>query len=157
MAVRKTYVVDAQRSGRWWAITVPALKGVFSQARRLVDVEPMARDAIATVLDVPPRSLDIVVRPVLGDRLDALVHRAREARATAQEAQVDASECSVRALRSLQRAGIPLRDAGELIGVSHQRAAQLADVDLRPVREARRKAIAELRSSYDIRRREDTT
>lgn len=156
MAVRNTYVVDAQRSGRWWAISVPALKGVFSQARRLADVEPMARDAIAAVLDVPPRSFDLVVRPVLGDRLDSLVLRAREARATAQEAQVDASERSVRALRSLQKAGIPLRDAGELIGVSHQRAAQLADVDLRPMRRARRKAVAELRGSYDLRRPKHT-
>jgi hypothetical protein len=29
------YRVEAVRSGAWWAITIPALSGVFSQARRL--------------------------------------------------------------------------------------------------------------------------
>ena len=29
------YTVEAIRSGNWWAITVPEIKGFFSQARRL--------------------------------------------------------------------------------------------------------------------------
>src|SRR5690242_11280287 len=33
--VKKTYTVLARRSGGWWAISVPELKGVHSQARRL--------------------------------------------------------------------------------------------------------------------------
>jgi predicted RNase H-like HicB family nuclease len=148
--MKHAYTVEVRRSGRWWAIAVPELKGVFSQARRLVDVEPMARDAISAVLDVSPRSFDITMRPMLGDRLDKLAREARESRAAAQEAQVEASDRSVRALRSLQKAGIPLRDAGELLGMSHQRAAQLADADLRPLRAVRRKAIAELRRGYDL-------
>lgn len=150
MAVRKTYAVDVRRSGRWWAIAVPDLRGVFSQARRLADVEPMARDAISAVLDVNPRSFDVVLRPVLGDRLEGLVHEARESRATAQESQLVAADRSARALRSLQKSGIPLRDAGELLGISHQRAAQIASEDLRPMRTVRRKAIAELRRGYDL-------
>ena len=145
-----TYTVEVRRSGRWWAIEVPELRGVFSQARRLADVEPMARDAIAAVLDVSPRSFDITVRPLLGYRLERLVHEARESRLTAQQAQVEAADRSVRALRSLQKSGIPLRDAGQLLGISHQRAAQLVDTDLRPMRATRRKAIAELRRGYDL-------
>ena len=150
MALKKTYTVDVTRSERWWAIAVPELKGVFSQARRLAEVEPMARDAIAAVLDVSPRSFGIVVRPILGDRLDKLVREARDSRVAAQEAQIEAADRSVRALRSLQKSGIPQRDAGELLGVSHQRAAQLGDADLRPMRAVRRKAIAELRRGYDL-------
>lgn len=150
MALRKTYTVDVTRSGRWWAIAVPELKGVFSQARRLAEAELMAHDAIAAVLDVPPRSFDIVLHPILGDRLERLVHEARQSRADAQEAQVAAADRSARALRSLQKSGVPLRDAGELLGISHQRAAQIADADLKPIRTARRKAIAELRGNYDF-------
>lgn len=48
----RAYRVRAVRSGGWWAITVPELPGVFSQARRLDQVEPMAREAIAFLLDV---------------------------------------------------------------------------------------------------------
>jgi len=46
------YRVRAVRSGNWWSITVPELPGVFSQARRLDQVEAMAREAIAMMLDV---------------------------------------------------------------------------------------------------------
>lgn len=148
--MKPTYTVEARRSGRWWAIAVPELRGVVSQARRLADVEPMARDAIAGVLDVSPRSFSVVIRPILGDRLDGLVRHARESRAGAHEAQLAAADRSLRALTSLQKAGVPLRDAGELLGISHQRAAQIADANLRPIRAARRKAIAELREQYRV-------
>ena len=148
--MKLSYTVEARRSGRWWAIDVPELRGVHTLARRLADVELMARDAIAAVLEVSPRSFDVVIRPVLGERLDGLVRDARDSRASAQEAQLAATDRSVRALTSLQKAGVPLRDAGELLGISHQRAAQIAGADLRPMRTARRKAIAELRGQYRL-------
>ena len=46
------YRVRAVRSGNWWSITVPELPGVFAQARRLDQVETMAREAIAMMLDI---------------------------------------------------------------------------------------------------------
>lgn len=51
----------AQRDGSWWAITVPELDGVFSQARRLDRVEYMARDVISLMLEVPADSFDVDV------------------------------------------------------------------------------------------------
>lgn len=48
------YRVDAEKSGDWWAITVPALRGVFSQAKTLEEVPSHAREAIAMMLDVEP-------------------------------------------------------------------------------------------------------
>ena len=51
-AARAGYRVRVVRSGGWWAITVPALRGVFSQAERLDCVESNAREAIAMMLDV---------------------------------------------------------------------------------------------------------
>ncbi len=51
------YRVEAVRSGEWWAITVPSLRGVFSQARHLDDVPAAAREAIAMMLDVDPAEL----------------------------------------------------------------------------------------------------
>ena len=46
--------VEVVRSGEWWAITVPSLRGVFSQARHLDEVPVAAREAIALMLDVDP-------------------------------------------------------------------------------------------------------
>ncbi len=52
--------VDAVRSGEWWAITVPSLRGVFSQARHLDDVPAAAREAIALMLDVDPADVGLI-------------------------------------------------------------------------------------------------
>ena len=57
--------VDVVRSGEWWAITVPSLRGVFSQAKHLDEVPAVAREAIAMMLDVDPAdvgSIDVRVR-----------------------------------------------------------------------------------------------
>ena len=56
---RPLYTARCERSGRWWAVHVPEINGVRTQARRLDQVEAMARDAIAGALDVPPDSFDI--------------------------------------------------------------------------------------------------
>ncbi len=146
----KTYVAEARRFGGWWAIDVPAVMGVHTQARRLAEVAPMAQDAIAGVLDIPLRQVKVEVRPRLDGQLGKAVRRARDARLLAQEAQLEAGRLSAEALRALERAEIPLRDAGELLGMSHQRAAQIANADRRAYDRQRRKAIAELRASYDI-------
>lgn len=148
--MRRAYIAEARRSGRWWAIEVPQVRGAHSQARRLANVEPMARDVIALMLDVSPRSFDVVVRPVFAERLESLVRDARDARVAAQEAQLKAGRRSAEALRALERVGLPLRDAGEILGMSHQRAAQIANADRRMYDRQRRKAIAELRSGYDL-------
>ena len=42
------------RSGGWWAVEVPEIPGLFTQARRLDQVEDMVRDA-ATVTSVSPQ------------------------------------------------------------------------------------------------------
>lgn len=60
----KTYMAEVRRSGRWWAIDVPEVKGVFTQARRLADVEAMARDAIGAVLDLDPASVRVSLRVI---------------------------------------------------------------------------------------------
>jgi predicted RNase H-like HicB family nuclease len=62
--MRPTYEVNAERTDAWWAITVSGLPEVFSQARRLDQVEGMAREAIALYLDASPDSFDVTVRQV---------------------------------------------------------------------------------------------
>ncbi|MEU3452396.1 hypothetical protein ABZ671_02140 [Micromonospora sp. NPDC006766] len=49
---------------------MPEIKGVFSQARRLDQVEGMAREAIALMLDVDPHSFDVDVQPDLPQERD---------------------------------------------------------------------------------------
>ena len=124
--VRPTYTAVAQRADQLWAIRVAELPGVFSQARRLDRVEAMARDAIALLLDVPPGSFDVRVKEVLNAEAERAVGAAIEARAEASARQEVASTRSREAVEALTRLGLPQRDIGRLLDLSHQRVGQLA-------------------------------
>ncbi len=45
------YDVNVTRDGRWWMVEVPAIDGL-TQARRISEVEEMARSLIAIELDI---------------------------------------------------------------------------------------------------------
>ena len=135
--MRAMYTARAVRDGGWWAIDFPGLRHVFSQARRLDKVEYMARDVIALVLEVPVDSFDVRVVVELEGRAREVVDTASAARARAEEAQREASERLREAVATLLASGLTIRDVGQLLGVSHQRIAQLAPQRVvRPVRAA---------------------
>lgn len=85
----------------------------------------MARDAIALFLDIPADSFDVQVREVLDPEVDLLVAEAIQARADAIEHQRIAARKSREAVRTLDRLGLPQRDIGRVLHLSHQRVAQL--------------------------------
>jgi predicted RNase H-like HicB family nuclease len=124
--LRPVYRAVAERDGSWWAIRVPDLRGVYSQARRLADVEAMARDAIALVLDVAPDTFDISVEPVLGGDTGGLVEQALTSRLEAERAVRRASEQLRVAVDRLAASGLTVRDIAHLLGLSHQRIAQVS-------------------------------
>ena len=121
-----TYRVQVTREGRWWMVHVPDIDGL-TQARRLAEVEPMARSLVAITLDVDPDSFDLSIETTSIDGVevaDRLAH-AREDQRKAEELTA-AAAAEVRAIaRDLAGKGVPLRDIGVVLGVSHQRAQQL--------------------------------
>ena len=142
----KTYTARCRRVGDWWAISVPELKGVNTQARRLEKADAMVRDAIALFLDVPADSFDIKIEPILPRDLQKKVGRARRVRGEADVLQAEAVTVSAAVAADLvQRAHLTVRDAGRVLGISHQRIAQLLKagtgegrrVSARPVRASR--------------------
>lgn len=124
--LRPVYRAVAERDGSWWAIRVPDLRGVYSQARRLADVEAMVRDAIALVLDVAPDTFDVSVEPVLGGDAAGLVEQALTGRLEAERAVRRASEQLRVAVDRLAASGLTVRDIAHLLGLSHQRIAQVS-------------------------------
>lgn len=121
------YDVNVTRDGKWWMIEVPAIDGL-TQARRVSEVEDQARSLIATMLDVPLSkvelgrvSLDI---PGAGD-VSAAVAEMSHQKAIAAEAEEMAAKMMRDAAWALVGAEVPLRDVGSILGVSHQRVAQI--------------------------------
>ena len=123
---RRTYTARCQRSGDWWAISVPELRGVHTQARRLEKAEATVRDAIALFLDVPSDSFEVRIEPVLPRDLQGKVGRARKVRGQAEVLQREAAIVSAQVAADLvHTAHLTVRDAGRVLGLSHQRITQL--------------------------------
>ena len=122
---RRTFTVTAERGrGPWW-VTECAEVGAVSQVRRLDQAADDIREAIAYLSGLPEDGFDIEVAPVLPDAFWEAMRGAEDQRAAAAAANRAAAELNQRAARVLRDEGLTLRDVGHLMGVSHQRAAQL--------------------------------
>lgn len=115
----------AQRSGDWWAIEVPEVDGVFTQAKRLDQVPEMVADAVAMLEDVDPTTIEVEVVPTIPADLREHLELAKVQRAKADDLNVEASALIRRVAITLNREGYSMRDIGVVLGVSHQRVAQL--------------------------------
>jgi predicted RNase H-like HicB family nuclease/DNA-binding XRE family transcriptional regulator len=121
-----TYAVVARRSGKWWALEVPDVPGAFSQARTLTAAPAMARDAIATLLDVDPHSFDVTVTPVLDPAYAKLLDEAKTLAKRAEKSRDDAARTSRGAVEALVKdLHMTQREAAQVMGVSFQRVSQL--------------------------------
>lgn len=121
-----SYTATASREGRWWIVTVPAVDGV-TQARRLADVDEMARSLVAVTLDVAVEdvTIDLSVAAVDGVEVEAELTAIRDERAQAAALERDASSRAQRLARDLVAQDVSLRDVGAILGLSHQRVHQL--------------------------------
>jgi predicted RNase H-like HicB family nuclease len=123
VAVNVTAV--AERSGGWWAVRVPQLPGVFTQARRLDQVPAMVADAVSAFLDIPSGEVKVEVEPQLAADVRQRLQEARNERLHADQLASAAADKLRQVARSLAHDGLPERDIGSILGVSHQRAHQL--------------------------------
>ena len=122
----KTYrvVYELDESGSWIA-TVPAVKGCHTYGRSINEARERVREALGLFVK------DATTAPLIDDiRLPANLRRLlevqREARKRADREQARAREAVSRAVRSLvETQGLSVRDAGELLGLSHQRVQQI--------------------------------
>ncbi len=78
----------ATRTGKWWAIEVPQIPGLYTQAKHLNQVEDMVRDAASAM----GRDIGVItVTPRLTADDEALLHELNDARAAAAASQEKAS------------------------------------------------------------------
>ncbi len=57
--IKTTYKAIVQKAGVYWAISVPQISGLYSQALSRDTVEEMTREAIAFWFETDPNSFDI--------------------------------------------------------------------------------------------------
>ena len=122
----KMFDVTASRSHGWWAIhaNVPGAS-VWTQARRLDQVEATAREAISLALDTAQDSFELSIAPVVPEGIRHEVELARNTARLAAIAQAIATTLNQHAAVSLTAEGYTVRDAGYLMNLSSQRISQL--------------------------------
>lgn len=118
----------ATRSGDWWAVEVPEVDGVFTQAKRLDQVASEVADAVGLLEDVDPATVEVEVIARLGTADDTAVAALRLERDRLEAEQLAlAADARLIAASLVRKAGLSLRDAGQMLGISHQRVAQLLE------------------------------
>lgn len=122
-----THKIDVHRDGRWWMVVVPELDQI-TQARRVAEIEDMARSLIAISTDRPISDIAVEVTSITASDGADLLGAAREIerlRRDAQATEAKATEAARAYARKLTDGGIPVRDAATLLRVSPQRISQL--------------------------------
>lgn len=104
-----------------WLVNVVGEPGAPTFGRSLAEAKRHAVEVVALWFDLEPEDVAIDFDIKLGD-LAAPVKRARDAMAHAEADRLRRDD----AVRSLTSAGVSYRDVAELLGLSHQRIAQIA-------------------------------
>lgn len=117
------YTIDITREGKFWLIHIPELNGI-TQAYTWNEIPLMATEFISLMTGESRENITVNIHSVtLGDNTS--VNEALRARSIAREADEKAAILTAQAARTLRDEGLPLREVGAVLGVSHQRAAQL--------------------------------
>lgn len=127
--MKREFKIEVSRDGRWWMVRVPEIDGL-TQARRLAEVESMAREYIALDQSIPLDDVSVAIVSVRLPRQRDLVESAaavKELRERATQLEREATLKAQAYAKWLTAESIPVRDIAELLGVSPQRVSQLAN------------------------------
>ncbi|MGP8223939.1 MAG: type II toxin-antitoxin system HicB family antitoxin [Acidimicrobiales bacterium] len=118
--------MTTERSGSWWAFSVPEIPGAHGQARRLEQVRDEARDVISMMLDAESDSFDVSLSIKLDPRIEHALDEAKAARKDLDSYQRVAQEKLRLAAEQIKEVGgLSIRDIGSLLDVSFQRISQI--------------------------------
>ena len=137
----KTYTIRCERDeARWWVATVPELPAAVTQARRLDQIESRVAEVVQMLTGKDRGDYTLAWDVKLPRTVSQAVARARKQREVALATEAAAAASTADAANLLMGAGLTTRDAGRLLGLTHQRIAQIVKrVDTGPGHAARKK------------------
>lgn len=122
---KNSYKVLLSEEGGVWLIEAVGLQGVRSFGRTVTSAVENVREAIAAAEDLDQwNDLDLIIT-VGDDGTTAVLGRLREARRLEKSASAERDTAVKDAIAALRGEGMSYRDIGTVIGMSHQRVAQL--------------------------------
>lgn len=122
---KDSYKVLLSEEDGVWLIEAVGLQGVRSFGRTVTSAVENVREAIAAAEDLDQwDDLDLIIT-VGDDGTTAVLDRLREARRLEESASAERDTAVKSAIAALRGEGMSYRDIGTVIGMSHQRVAQL--------------------------------
>lgn len=126
MVEMRVFTVTAERGASGaWVLECDEL-GVVSQTRRLDRAADEVAEAIAFQSGLKSGEFDIKVVPILSAEVESLRKRADDLGVKAKAASDEATAARSALARKLKAEGFTLREMGQVLGVSYQRASELA-------------------------------
>lgn len=126
-----SFVVRVTRSADWWVLEVisglPADVVGVSQVRRLTEVDRVARGLISELVQIDPASIELRLDVELSGPLHDFAELFHDADIIESTARREASLARSRAVAGLLGEDLTMREAGAILGLSHQRIKQLVD------------------------------
>jgi predicted RNase H-like HicB family nuclease len=127
------YTATAQRvENGWWMVQCDQHPGALSQVRRLDQAPAEHREAIAFVTGEPVEQVQVTVTPRLDAGVEEELAQVRQLADTAAQTANRAAGQRAALARRLHNDGLTVRDIGQILGVSYQRASQLITGSKRP-------------------------
>jgi predicted RNase H-like HicB family nuclease len=121
----KYRVIFERDPGGSWLARVPSVRGCHTHGRTLEQARRRIREALSLWVD-DADTAELVETVDLPDRVQATIKRSWTSRKVARREHKKAQESAAKAARVLvDDVGLSLRDAGELLDLSHQRVQQL--------------------------------
>jgi predicted RNase H-like HicB family nuclease len=121
-----TYTVRYERDETgWWVATVKEVRGCHTQGRTIDQARRRIREALGLFVE-NSENAKLVDDVLLPAGVRTLLNRVRTTRKRAEDEAAKLQDSAAEAARVLTKeVGVSVRDAGELIGLSHQRVQQL--------------------------------
>lgn len=126
--IRYTVRYDRDRESGWWVAQVKEAPAALTQGRTIAEARRRIREALALVLDDDKAAAqaEFVDDVKLPSDVRRALERARVDRTRLEaEAKRAQATTAVAVQKLINNVGLSVRDAGELLGISHQRVQQL--------------------------------
>lgn len=123
--MRKFTVKYVRDEEGWWLATVKGVSGCHTQGKTIEQSRKRIREALELFIDDVDK-VKLVDEIVLPAHAKTLINNVQATRKRAQEEADKLQKTTAKAARVLtQDVGVSIRDAGEILGLSHQRVHQL--------------------------------
>lgn len=120
----KNYTVKATKNGNYWHLDIDGLPQ-GTQVRRLSEAQDAVADLVSIFTDVPAHDVTVDVRIQLPENVASIRKEADELFEQARASNALAAERSRQAAKLLKEQGMTLKEIGQALDISYQRAAQL--------------------------------